>query len=397
MDQGMSSDWANLPKHLLDSVVETLVLPSHYVPFSLVCKSWYSVAKDNIRKHERMTAPMLLIYSGKKDYWNVFNKATNKILDFQVRVPNKRLCGSSKGWLLYLDRNDVDKNFGITLVNPFFRVKGRRERSNSLIRLPPLMPPGWENWLTSSYTLENYVFKATISADPISNPEDCIVMVTHMDRLELAFIRLGKDTTWTYMDGSDNIVPGCRMIQEVIYIEQTFYAVGYFNELLSFDVTSQSYSEIHVIVPEDKPIGQVKRYIFVGEGKKLFMVQRYTDYVEVEEGFHDRVTKKFRVFELNSAKGEWVEKNSLGDIAVFVGDNSSISVLPSNLSGCQSDCIYFNQDRDHIAYLLPPHDFGAYNVPEKSCLQTYPAHVEKLIKRSRQLPIWVIPTLYFEL
>lgn len=164
-----------------------------------------------------------------------------------------------------------------------------------------------------------------------------------MDRLELAFIRLGKDTTWTYMDGSDNIVPGCRMIQEVIYIEQTFYAVGYFNELLSFDVTSQSYSEIDVIVPEDKPIiGQVKRYIFEGEGKKLFMVQRYTDYVEVEEGFHNRMTKKFRVFELNSAKGEWVEKNSLGDIAVFVGDSSSISVLPSNLSGCQSDCIYFN-------------------------------------------------------
>ncbi|XP_004288822.1 PREDICTED: uncharacterized protein At1g65760-like [Fragaria vesca subsp. vesca] len=188
------------------------------------------------------------------------------------------------------------------------------------------------------------------------------------------------------------------MIQEVIYVEQTFYAVGYFNELLSFDVTSQSYSKIHVIVPEDKPIiGQVKRYIFEGEGKKLFMVQRYTDYVEVEEGFHDRVTKKFRVFELNSAKGEWVEKNSLGDIAVFVGDNSSISVLPSNLSGCQSDCIYFNHDRDHVACLLPPHDFGAYNVPEKSFLQAYPAHVDKLMKRSLQLPIWVIPTLYFEL
>ncbi|KAL6226419.1 hypothetical protein ACLB2K_000381 [Fragaria x ananassa] len=111
---------------------------------------------------------------------------------------------------------------------------------------------------------------------------------------------------------------------------KTFYTVGYFNELLSFDVTSQSYSEILVIVPEDKPIGQVKRYIFEGEGKKLFMVQRYTDYVEVEEGFRNRVTKKFRVFELNSAKHEWVEKNSLGDIAVFVGDNSSISVLPKS-------------------------------------------------------------------
>ncbi|XP_062010875.1 F-box protein SKIP23-like [Rosa rugosa] len=388
----MDRDWANLPKHLLDSVVETLVLPTHYVRFSLVCKSWYSVAKDNKNKHVRMTAPMLLIYSGKKDYWNLYNIDSNKVLDLQVRVPNKRLCGSSKGWLIFVDRNDVDKNFGVTLVNPFFRVKGRREKANSFIRLTPLMPPGWEKWFKRC---EEYVFKATISADPILNPEDCIVMVIHLERLQLAFIRLGKDTTWTYMDERDNIVLGCQMIEEVIKIEDTFHAVSYSNKLYTFDVNSQSYSNVQLVVPENKPIRLIKRYIFEGEGKSLLMVHRYMEY---EGDDYKRVTKKFRVFELNSHKGEWVEKSSLGDIALFVGDNSSISVLPSNISGCQSNCIYFNHDCDHIFCLNAPHDFGIYNVVDQIFLETYPAHVKKLMKRSwGLLPIWVIPTLYLQL
>ncbi|KAK9910285.1 hypothetical protein M0R45_034253 [Rubus argutus] len=39
--------------------------------------------------------PMLLISTDKEDTWNVYNVMDNKFLDFQVRLPNKRFCGSS--------------------------------------------------------------------------------------------------------------------------------------------------------------------------------------------------------------------------------------------------------------------------------------------------------------
>ena len=131
----MDPDWAALPKHILDSVVERLVLLSDYLRFS-VCMPWYNVAKDHESRRQAIMpkCPMLLISTDKEDTWNVYNVTDNKFLDFQVRLPNKRFCGSSKRWLI-----NIDVNFVITLINPFFRVKG--ERQDSIICLPPLTPP----------------------------------------------------------------------------------------------------------------------------------------------------------------------------------------------------------------------------------------------------------------
>lgn len=41
------SDWENLPKDLLDLVLERLELISDYLAFSVVCKTWNGVAKNN--------------------------------------------------------------------------------------------------------------------------------------------------------------------------------------------------------------------------------------------------------------------------------------------------------------------------------------------------------------
>jgi hypothetical protein len=385
------SDWENLPKHLLDSVVEKLLKPSDYLGFSLVCKSWYSVAKDNKSKHARMTAPMVLFYSGRTQYWNFYDIVNKKILDFQVNVPKMGLVGSSKGWLVYVKRNVVDKTFGVTLVNPFFRVRGSKRKKNSLIHLPPLNPPGWEKWYKNC---ERYVCKATISADPILNASDCVVTVIHLERNTLAFIRLGKDTTWTYVDESVvDSLEGCCMIEDVANVGNKFYAVNYWSELLSFDVTTRSNSNMRLVGRGSCPdYDDIKRYIFEGEENKLLMVQRYLEFGETK-----RETKKFRVFELSFQTGEWTEKNTLGDIALFIGNNSSIYVSASKNSGFQSNCIYFNHDRDYVGHDNRAYDFGVYNVEDQSSPKTYTKRAKKLLKMSYPLPIWVMPTLSFPL
>ena len=41
---------------------------------------------------------------------------------------------------------------------------------------------------------------------------------------------------------------------------------------------------------------------------------------------------------------KWVKVHSLGDQALFVGDNSSVSLSASSFNGCKANCIYFTDD-----------------------------------------------------
>ncbi|KAK9949172.1 hypothetical protein M0R45_004707 [Rubus argutus] len=292
-----------------------------------------------------MIAPLVLFYSGRTQYWNFYDIVNKKVLDFQVNVPKKGLVGSSKGWLVFVKRNVVDKTFGVTLVNPFFRVRGCKK-------------------------------KKKIAHSPPSTKSS----------------RLGKDTTWTYVDENvDDSLEGCCMIEDVANVGNKFYAVNYWSELLSFDVTTRSNSNTRLVGRGSCPdYDDTKRYIFEGEENKLLMVQRYLEFGETK-----RVTKKFRVFEMNFQTGEWTEKNTLGDIALFVGNNSSIYVSASKNSGFQSNCIYFNHDRDYVGHDNRAYDFGVYNVEDQSFPETYTKRAKKLLKMSYPLPIWVMPTLSF--
>ncbi|XP_062022672.1 F-box protein SKIP23-like [Rosa rugosa] len=381
----MEPDWASLPKHLLDSVLEKLVSLSDYLRFSIVCKSWYYVAKDNQIQRAKMTAPMLLICANKRHSWNLYSIVDDKVFDFQLSVPNKRYCGSSFGWLIA-----VEKNFAITLINPFLRVKGRRKKENSIIRLPSMrLPPSNSERRRWSRQCNHYVFKATMSADPIADAEDCIVVVIYREFCQMAFIRLGKATTWTYIDtGVDRLG---TLIQEVTNVEDKFYAVDQKFRLLSFGVTAESNPNVEVVACMTRRPALSKRYLVYSIEKELLMVIRYVAY---DGG--KRSTVGFLVFELNFDKREWVAKDNLGDdVALFVGDSASVTV-PASKSGCLSNCIYFVHDNDRNGYDIDRRyhlDFGVYNVKSKSISQPYTSHAKSLVEMTDYEPVWVKPTL----
>lgn len=355
----------------MDFVLKRLSLALDYLR-SVVCRSWCHVAQDNSASVKSLSPTLLMIYD-KEDTWNLYNVMEDKVLDMQLRLPNKRFCGSSKGWLVA-----VEQNFAVTLQNPFYRVKEREEQESSIIRLPPLSPPDWYSFKRCDY----FVHKATISADPILNANKCIVVVIYEDRCQLAFIGL-KDTRWTYVDER------WHAIEEVVRVEDNFYAVNNWSQLLRFDITRLSSSDVTVTAK-----GIARKYVFrsylVDSNEGLLMVQRILEW-EVDKC----VTKKFKVFELNCNKSEWVEKKALGDIALFVGDNSSVSVLASNFRQCEPNCIYFNQDNNRIKSEIGPygpHDFGVYNVQSEKISKPYTTHAMTLLKMTKQPPIWVTPT-----
>ncbi|XP_048421830.1 uncharacterized protein LOC125468993 [Pyrus x bretschneideri] len=262
----------------------------------------------------------------------------NKVLDFHVQVPNVRFCGSSKGWLIYVDKDSV-----VTLVNPFFRVKRTRKKENSIIRLPPLIGgvPPLKNWDSSiSYY---FAYKAILSADPVLCADNYIVVVICEVYCQLAFIRPAFDTSAQYK---------CNVILDVGNTEEA----------------------------------PAKRYLVDLNEKRFLMVERYGNVIDGR-----RMTYQFRIFEMKSHKCEWTEIYDLGDVALFVGDNSSIALAASKYSGCQPNCIYFYHDNISQGAFQPmkSHDFGVYNVKDQSFSQPYPEDTMTLMQMTSRPPIWV--------
>ncbi|XP_061998034.1 F-box protein At2g26160-like isoform X2 [Rosa rugosa] len=320
---------------------------------------------------------MLLINTDKEDTWKVYNVMDNKLLDLQLRVPNTRFCGSSKGWLIFME-ND----YAVTLVNPFFRVRGRREKQNSIIHLPPLLPPRETDKFYREH-FDYYVYKAIISADPILNRKECIVVVVTQPFWQLAFIRLGKDSTWTYVDGRYR----ARGFDEVVFLEDKFYGVQSDSRVLSFKVNTHVHSNLKFAARRIETDYWYKNYLVYSIEKELLLVHRH---------FEDsRRTVKFVVYKLNFNNRKWTEINTIGDVALFVGDNSTFSVLASSFRGCLPNCIYFTHDSNSVkVHLGPdgPHDFGVYDVEYRRFLNVDTTQVSTLVKMSKQPPIWILPT-----
>ncbi|XP_062175580.1 uncharacterized protein LOC133880612 isoform X2 [Alnus glutinosa] len=196
------SHWACLPEDLLVLILDRLVTLSDYVRFSAVCRPWHAVALENYYGERRLKLslhqpPLLFLThthpSKGETTIGIHCVSQNKTYELKSFLPrgSKRWFGSSHGWLI-----TVDKNFVITLSNPFC--------FDGIIYLPPVLH---RNGL--------HIHKVILSADPIVAPDDYTVMVIYIDGLapdELAFIRPG-DKGWTYIESGP--------VTDVIYSKVT--------------------------------------------------------------------------------------------------------------------------------------------------------------------------------
>lgn len=381
-----------MPAEVVGLISERLTLHRDCFLFGMVCKSWHRKTKNNAIRISTMStrhrAPMLLFSTGNNGVWRLYDVMRDKVLDLQLNLSKKRFCGSSKGWLIA-----VEEDFTITLINPVFRVKGRKVKENSIIRLPPFNPPSWEHvWIWRP----NYgVYKATITADPILDADNCVVLVIYEDRCQLAFIRLNKDKMWTYIEDLRFV------LFEAVPVRNQFYAIGGDqSQLLSFDITARSSSDIKFITTRKPDESFTRLYLVSVNEEELLTVARYIDYDYDRE---KSVTEKFEIFKLDCLKREWIEKKSLGDMALFLGDNSTVAVLASNIPGCRSNCIYFTHDEDRQSTIefggRGPHDLGVYDLesgivdPQRPF--TFSKLAMKMVSNSIRPPIWIVPTFQY--
>ncbi|XP_004309229.1 PREDICTED: putative F-box protein At5g55150 [Fragaria vesca subsp. vesca] len=205
--------------------------------------------------------------------------------------------------------------------------------------------------------------------------------------MELAFIRLDRDTTWIYF------YEGIRNIQDLVYVEDRFFAISDFNQLVSFTPQYNPEDDLKVAAQyfEEEEEAVIKRYLVeLSDHKELLMVHRYLDNRHNIHG--KRFTTKIELYTLDADKHKWTKINSLGGAALFLGENSSISLLASEVLGCLPDCICFIHDFNRVP-CKRPRDFGLYNIKTEKFLQIDDTQAATLIKMSNRTPIWAVANI----
>ncbi|XP_061345351.1 putative F-box protein At4g22660 [Gastrolobium bilobum] len=380
----MEPDWAYLPALALDLIFDKLGgEPLDRVWFGAVCKNWCSV-KDQFRGK---VLPRLMIPTKRKSRKerNLYDIVAERVYNFKLPVPySKKCCGSSHGWLA-----TVDPNYVVTLMNPFKNLK---------IGLPRL-----NRGLSNRCYYELNMRKVTLSADPISNPNDYVVAAVHSERCCLAFIRKGQKF-WTY------IHEDFFCFTDITFYKGRVYAAGRWNNIVSLDLCySDDPYGIEKIMPNvlykggrNEPYAD-RAYLVKSLEGDLWMVRRFLgsrffDEDNTEDSdVYSTGTERFEVYklELDFQSGKLLQMlklESLGDNILFVGDNDSISVSASYFSDClHRDSIYYTDDfneEDPSPYLSGPFDNGIYNVKDGSFAKHYPYNPS--FKRMPP-PLWILP------
>ncbi|PON53134.1 hypothetical protein TorRG33x02_306140 [Trema orientale] len=323
----------------------------------------------------------------------------NKFLELELLVPyGKRFSGSSNGWLVA-----VNKDWTVTLYKPYSMVK-EGNNLDTCIRLPCIFPieleydlddPQAVFYKSMGIDIENlydyHVYKALITTDPLANPSECTVVVIFGPCNELAFLRLAQDTTWTKIEPTISFLS-----DDIMHFNGLFYAVNQTNgELISFDVTDLCDSTIKYVAPEVPNFApqrtHIKRYLVESCGGEILQVERYIKWNKVDNA---RMTLLFRILRFDFDEKNWIEIENLGDMALFLGDNSSVSISTSDFVGLQPNHIYFTHDIDLITSASNPTicDLGMYDIERKNYKLHFAIDSTTLRKMKSQPPIWVVPT-----
>ncbi|PIA49844.1 hypothetical protein AQUCO_01300530v1 [Aquilegia coerulea] len=369
-------NWLDLPDHILSLVSDLLIDINDYIRFGVVCWPWRRIYTEN-RSHRTIhhQLPLLVIPASDepcpcdlKNQTRSFYSLSNKkiIPNFQVRLPHKFCRGSTQGWLVTVDENLSD----VSLFNPFLS-------HDNEIQLPSIQTLPHEEF---DIYHDAFLSKAVLSANPVLNP-NYVVMAIYGGIFSLAFFKPG-DKTWTSPDFED------ANMDDVIQFNDQFYVVDCQGFVFSCDVTQPHPELVKVASPPSYQAFSMKKYLVDSFGD-LLQISKEIDSSSDDEPYR---TVGFEVFKLEQSTLKWTKLQSIGNCAIFLGDNYSMSLSSKDFPTCKPNCIYFTDDYYEGYYNNPnrgPRDMGVFNIKNGSIKQHYPMNSKTIYPP----PIWIEPTL----
>ncbi|KAK7251386.1 hypothetical protein RIF29_34536 [Crotalaria pallida] len=217
------SKWALLPEDLLQEITHRLPKPSDHVRLGAVCKGWHSFARNSYNQkhllHLYQNIPLLLIPTQNHGWRSLYSVTEGTVYDqLQLHLPSKRCCGSSYGWLFFVDK--VKKStLELILLNPFLG-------DNVTIRLPPIKFRSEDEivgWMDDCG-----IQKAILSKDPYEYPHDYKVVALYGIFAKLAHYKSG-DKYWSYARKVNRVV-----LADVIFYKDLILAVDRFDWIINF-------------------------------------------------------------------------------------------------------------------------------------------------------------------
>ena len=319
MGSSSNSEWSSLPVDILLFILDHLVPMRDYLGFSEVCSQWkHAVCKQledlrcNRRRHCRLHQKLpLVLVSFRIGTFCLYDVVQGKcVWEFQMKQGDWRFEGCSHGWLILLHLRTHE----VRLYNPF---------SGKSIHLPPIGGKSIPDFSAA------YEKKCVLSADPDHNSDFVIVMMSRDSERRAAFFRSG-DENWTY-------VKNLKCLEDIACVDRIFYLLEWQNVVFSWDGFELRW------IPSRVDRRSLDRY-FTESRLDRFFRDEYL--VESPEGDLLRVEKTktgFLLYKLVwfSRNSRWEEVESLGDVALFLGHNNSISVMASDFPGCRPNSVYF--------------------------------------------------------
>ncbi|XP_074289459.1 putative F-box protein At5g55150 [Silene latifolia] len=195
-------------------------------------------------------------------------------------------------------------------------------------------------------------------------------MIIYQANKYLAFARQG-DQSWT-----DILIKETRInIFDVVAMDDHVYVVYDDGEIAYWNVNE--FYGLEAIKPMDYSPDKceifeadIRTVYLIQSGSDLLMVVRYKENVmnELDTNYdYDIIyrTIYFQVYKLNPKEKKWEYIEDLGDVMLFVGDNSSMSTLLVHNKCLQRNCIYFTDDESVEWPMVTEgggHDMGVYDI-----------------------------------
>ncbi|XP_021749684.1 uncharacterized protein LOC110715410 [Chenopodium quinoa] len=324
------ADWGNIPNDIATIIAEHLLFLEDFEAFGFVCSGWRTAAKQakfraNVDifspsspkpKSVWLMLPELDDTSNQRRFYSLYNRkvrTANLPLSSNPNNSDIRLL-SSHGWLLSV----AEDSDNLCIVNPL---------SNAIINLPKFR--FWNHLLGgfSYYTCYGVTLfeKFILSGNPSLSSDFTIALVLAEPYANLccrheiiSFWRNGNHQWEPLLEdgGLDDFV---NFYNDIIFYKGNFYSVDDRGIIWCYELD-------HSGCPHERVVADLKTQL----------PDDYSPYV----------------FELNVDNGEAKSVPNLGDVAIFVGCNSSFSAKASSAHGIKHNSIYFTDD------YRPAHDSG---------------------------------------
>ncbi|WOH15792.1 hypothetical protein DCAR_0935338 [Daucus carota subsp. sativus] len=376
-------NWANLPADILIAIVERLSCLHDFTGLTAVCKSWNSGTKDYkpllppkypLLLLAEDVVPGSIISDGEFDSDSSYS-TDNLRRTYKIELPEaagRLILGANYGWLLTLGRD-----LQIHLLHPLLRYQ---------IPLPPMLtfPAQYRNG-TPQERFDMFIHKVAMSSkvatkDAVNLLHDTriltpppIVMVCYggCGFHSLAYCRFG-DKEWTGVEIQS------RPTDDIVYHKGRFYTVNNGGEVFVCDIQNGcERPRATKIASLPFETFQDRKYLVESvSGSTLFLLVhccKYKIFYPLPRRSKYRTTN-FLVWKMEIQDCDdcleipsctLTKENNIGNQAIFVGRNTSVSISPSET--VRPNCIYFTDDRTDCYHRVGGgHDMGIFSMEDRT-------------------------------